>query len=123
MTYIYSLFCPIDGLMKYIGKSYSPERRLKDHMTDFRDCPADRLQWILKLKKKKLKPIIEVLDQVEVEEWKFWEEFYIGYFKSLGIPLFNKRAGNGLTYKVHTTFRAGHIPHNKGKIKMGKIYV
>lgn len=123
MTYIYALFCPIDFSMKYIGKSYDPYRRLKDHMADFRDCPIDRMLWIDELKIKKLKPIVEILDCVEIEKWQFWEEFYIGYFKSLGIPLFNKRAGNGLTYKISTTFRKGNVPHNLGKVKMGNKYI
>lgn len=124
MTYIYALFCPLDGQMKYIGKANNPERRLKDHMTDIRGMTPDKIEWVGQLRKHKLKPILEILDCVEIEKWEFWEEFWIGYFKGMGIKLINThRAGNGLTWANSQTFKSGNRPHNKNKIKMGGIYV
>ena len=124
MTYIYCLICPLDGQMKYIRKANQPSRRAKDHMFDIRGVPSDRVLWLGELRKKKLRPIVEVLDVVEVGDWKFWEEFYIGYFKSLGISLLQKRnGGNGLTFCNQQTFKKGQKPHNLGKIKMGNKYV
>lgn len=123
MTYIYCLICPITHKIRYIGKANNPQRRAKDHMLDIRDMPTDKALWVGEMRKHKLKPILEILDEVVIEQWQFWEEFYIGYFKSLGIELLNKRAGNGLTFKNHQTFKKGQVPHNKNKIKMGKHYV
>lgn len=123
-TTIYALFCPITEEMKYIGKANNIKSRLKSHLQDFRGVPADRVIWLGKLKRKKLKPEIEILSEVDVEEWKFWEEFYIGYYKSLGIKLLQKRAGgNGLTYKNSQTFKKYGIPHNKGKKKINGKYI
>lgn len=93
-------------------------------MQDFRAVPIDRLLWIHSLKQRKLKPIIEVLEEVNINQWEWWEEWYINYFKSLGIELFNKRAGgNGLKWANHATYKPGNIPHNKGKIKAGNHYI
>jgi len=115
MTYIYILICPITNQLKYVGKSNCVIKRLKDHMWDFRGVPVDRMLWIDELKRKKLKPILEVIDEVEISNWQYWEKFWIDYFKSIGANLFNQRSGNGLTYSNSQTFKVGHIPYNKGK--------
>jgi len=115
MTHIYILICPITKHIKYVGKSNSPKRRAKDHMLDFRGVPVDRMLWLDEIKRRKLKPILEVIDTINIEEWKYWEEFWISYFKSIGAELFNKRSGNGLTYSNSQTFKIGHIPYNKGR--------
>lgn len=115
-TFIYGLICPMDNQLKYVGKANNPTARLKDHMWDMRGVSLEKAQWILNIKKAKLKPHLEILDEVDIEKWKFWEEFYIHYFKSLGFPLFNHRAGNGLTFSNKQTFKPGNIPWNKKKI-------
>lgn len=113
-TFIYMLICPISNDAKYIGKANNPERRLKDHMYDFRDMDLNKALWIRTLKAQKNKPILCILDEVPISNWSFWEEFYISYFKSIGCILFNKRSGgNGLTYANSQTFKQGNIPWNK----------
>lgn len=113
MTYIYALICPFDGQLKYIGKANNPERRLRDHMQDIRGAVYEKAMWIKKMKLAKKKPILEILDEIEIHNWQFYEEFWIGYFKSIGCNLFNKRSGNGLTFANYQTFRKGHIPWNR----------
>lgn len=113
VTKIYGLICPLTNEIKYIGKSNNPERRLKDHMWDTRGMDINKALWIKDLKTKKLKPILEILDEVPISTWQYWEEFWILYFKALGAKIFNKRAGNGLTYANHQTFKPGNIPWNK----------
>ena len=95
MTYIYALICPLDGMLKYIGKANNPEKRVLDHMQDMRGIVYEKAMWIKKLK------------------WQNAEEFWISYFKVIGCNLFNKRSGNGLTFANHQTFRKGHIPWNR----------
>lgn len=113
-TKIYILICPIDGKVKYVGKSNDPFRRAKDHMIDLRGMDFNKASWILRLKQQKMKPIVEVVDDVPLFDWKFWEGFWIDYFKSLGYTLFNtRRSGNGLTYATHQTFKKGNTPWNK----------
>ena len=117
-TFIYILICPMDGLVKYVGKSNNPEKRTKDHCLDFRCMDGNKAQWILTLRKEKKKPIMVIVDEVSSFDWKFWEEFYCQYFKSLGYKLYNKRSRNGLTFANSKTFKKGNVPWNYG-IKTG----
>ena len=112
-TFIYALICPVDGSMKYVGKSNNPEKRLKDHLFDFRCMDLRKAQWIRMLKSVKKKPILIILDEVDIFDWQFWEDFWSQYFKSHGIVLFNTRTKNGLTYANSKTFKKGNIPWNK----------
>jgi len=116
-TFIYMLLCPLDGQVKYIGKANNPKRRAADHMFDIRGMTPEKLEWIGLLRKNKTKPILEILDEVDIDMWKWWENFYIQYFKWLGIKLINtNRAGNGLKFANHQTFKPGNVPWNKKKI-------
>lgn len=114
MTYIYGLICPIDGNLKYVGKSNNCERRLRDHMTDFRGCEYEKSLWIRTLKVKKLKPELFIIQECHIDEWKREEEFWIGYFKSLGINLLNKHSGgNGLSVADYSSFKPGNTLYKK----------
>jgi len=122
-TYIYALLCPIEQTIKYIGKANDPYRRLRDHLQDIRGITIDKLLWIDKLKRAKLKPILEILDEVEIEKWQFWESWYMEYYKSIGLSLISKRAGNGLTFSNNQTFKKGQIPYNYNKKLINGKYV
>lgn len=114
-TFIYILICPIDGLVKYVGKSNNPNKRVKDHVLDFRNMDYNKSLWITSLKQKKLRPELVIVDEVPIFDWKYWEYFWCQYFKSLGFKLYNTRSRNGLTYSNSKTFKPGNIPWNKGK--------
>src|SRR5690348_987469 len=114
-TFIYGLFCPVDGEIKYIGKSNNPHRRLRDHMCDSRGEYSKGL-WLRKLKHSGLKPQMEILDEIPLEKWQFWERWWIAYFKTLGIKLLNQHeGGNGLAVANHRSFKAGNKPWNSKK--------
>jgi hypothetical protein len=80
-----------DNIPFYIGKSNSPKTRLKKHQVNF----GGEIQ-------------IEILDEVSIEDWKFWERYYISLFKTWGFILENKNKGGGgisgfeLVGKKHT---------------------
>lgn len=114
-TFIYILVCPLDGLVKYVGKANDPVKRLKDHMLDFRCMDLNKAMWIRKLRSLKKKPEMVIVDEVDSFDWKFWEEAYCAYFKFLGYTLFNSRSRNGLTYANSKTFKKGNIPWNKDR--------
>lgn len=115
-TFIYILICPLDGDIKYVGKANNPEKRLKDHMLDFRCMDLHKAQWIRLLRSHKKKPIMFIVDEVSSFEWKFYEEWWCEHFKSLGCQLFNKRSRNGLTFSNSKTYKPGNIPWNKKHI-------
>lgn len=73
-TFIYCLICPVDGLLRYVGKANNPAKRLKDHCLDFRCMDGNKASWILTLRRRGLKPEMMIVDEVEIFDWKFWEE-------------------------------------------------
>jgi hypothetical protein len=77
MTLIYYLHKG-DNIPFYIGKTVqSLDKRLARHKQNFG------------------KILIEEIDRVSDNDWKFWECHYIGLFKSWGFSLTNKNAGGG----------------------------
>lgn len=114
MTYIYTLSHPLTKEVRYIGKSNSPKERLNYHMSDLNKY-SHKKNWISKLKLLNLKPIIEIIDEVHINEWRYWEKFWISQFKTWGFNLTNStEGGDGLTFRNSTTFKKGHLPWNKG---------
>ena len=85
-VYIYYLHLG-DNIPFYVGKSVSPTSRRNDHvhrkLIPNHDCFC-------------------IIDQFPEHEWKYWERFYIGLFKSWGFALTNKNdGGGGLTKHNH----------------------
>ena len=74
MTKIYIL--EKDGVPFYVGKAKDTIRRKHKHYNTY----GTNIE-------------LEIID--EVEDWKYWEEFYIELFKSWGFKLENKNNGGG----------------------------
>ena len=111
-TNIYTLTDPITNEVRYVGKTNSISQRYKAHLNKARKHQAHKLNWINSLKKKGLKPIIEVIDIVPVEDWRFWEKYWISQIKTWGFNLVNYTdGGDGLTFGNQTSFKVG----DKGK--------
>jgi hypothetical protein len=62
----------------YLGKTNEPNRRLKEHKTNLGKNIC-----------------IEVIDEVEENDWIFWEQWWIEVFNNWGIQLLNKNKGGG----------------------------
>lgn len=123
-TFIYILIDPITKEIRYVGKSNNPLDRYKNHKNDCRDKNTHKRNWIKSLKNKNSKPLIEIVDEVEISDWIWWERFWISYYKFIGCNLTNYTVGgDGLTFGNSTSFKSGNIPWNKGlgriKIKKG----
>lgn len=63
---IYALKCPIDGKIRYIGKSANYKQRFKDHVKDTGDSTSKKV-WISQLKQKGLVPILSILAEADTE--------------------------------------------------------
>jgi predicted GIY-YIG superfamily endonuclease len=63
---IYYLICPLDGKIRYIGKSTNPKQRLKDHVKDFGDTTGKK-KWITKLFKKGFSPVLKIVQETDTE--------------------------------------------------------
>jgi hypothetical protein len=101
-TFIYSLSCPLDGEIKYIGKSNDPKSRFRKHKslgdTNKGDNPMKNI-WIKNLLEKGFTPILSIIEEVDIKDWKVREKFYIKYYKELGYKLYNVcGGGNGPTF-------------------------
>jgi hypothetical protein len=68
-----------ENKIHYVGKTKNIRKRMFAHKKKYPDS------------------ILEIIDDVSVSEWKFWERHYIWLFRSWGFQLDNKRlhGGNG----------------------------
>lgn len=104
-TFIYTLSDPITKEVRYIGKANNIYSRFRSHLNEKRDIHTHKQRWIKLLRDKGLKPIIEVIDEVPIEEWQFWEHWWYLIFKSWGFSLVNCTAcGDGLSFGNSTSF-------------------
>jgi len=89
-----------DNIPFYVGKTKnSPKKREREHKN--------------KLQNKNI--ILETLDEVPNQEWKFWEKYYISLFKSWGFKLINKNNGGG-----GSTFRSEEMKNKLSQQRKGK---
>ena len=137
-TFIYSLVCPLDGQVKYVGKANDPKGRFRKHKslgdTNTGDNTAKN-EWIKSLLDQGLLPILDIIEEVDVTEWKDKEKFYVRQFKENGIKLFNIcGGGNGATFgnsgslkgnppvKVVCLTKSGEYVNTFNSVKEGKEF-
>jgi hypothetical protein len=107
-TNIYILIDPITNMVRYVGKANDVSQRYKAHLNRARKHQVHKKNWIEKLKKQGLKPIIEVIDIVPIEDWIFWETYWISQMKTWGFDLINyTNGGDGCTFANQTSFKKG----------------
>lgn len=92
MIFIYTLSDPQTGYVRYVGVTNSPGRRLEQHFSGS-DGNLRKSCWVAELSQQWMVPLFEIVDSVEESEWAFWEQFYVGLFRSWGFELFNKDSG------------------------------
>jgi predicted GIY-YIG superfamily endonuclease len=63
MHFIYTLSCPLDNNVKYIGQTTNIKIRYVGHLCDNKS--KEKFDWIQELKQKNLKPKLNVLEVVE----------------------------------------------------------
>lgn len=94
MVNIYSLSDPITGEIRYVGKTVKNiQRRLSLHLQDAKSLNHHTANWIKSLRKQGLKPISELLDIVDDDNWGFWEKYWISQCKAWGFRLTNHTEG------------------------------
>lgn len=114
-VFIYALVDPRNEQVRYIGKSKDPIDRYRNHYNSARDKNTHKRNWINNLRKDGLRPELLVIDEVESDNWVFWECFYISLYKSYGFNLVNYTSGgDGSTFGNNGSFKIGNVPHNKG---------
>lgn len=74
-TFIYALRCPVTRKVRWVGRSNDPEGRLGGHFSK----PTNRgmAKWLARLKKKGLRPFVEVVQKVKFKGWREAESRWI----------------------------------------------
>ncbi len=91
-AYIYILIDPRTGEVRYVGKAKNLHNRLYRHLYySKRDTCSKCKAWIRSLANNGMVPIMQEIDQVE--DWVYWEQFYISYFRFIGSDLLNMTPG------------------------------
>ena len=123
-TKIYALINPIDKTPQYIGKSNNPIKRLAIHIhstLNKRGKLTKKEAWIKSLYSKNLFPQLEVLDEVPITEWAFWEKHYISLYRSWGFDLKNGTDGGdcgpSMTGKKLSKEHIKKIQEGRAKVK------
>lgn len=93
LTNIYTLTDPFSGLVRYVGKADNIQIRLNEHIRKSKYKRTYKDKWVYSIVKQNSLPLIEVVDIVSIEEVAFWENFWIGQFKSWGFKLTNMATG------------------------------
>lgn len=121
MINIYTLTDPRTGDVRYVGKTkQNLSDRLQSHLADTRKgIRSHKVSWLRQLRSVGLIPVIEILDEVPDDEWKFWERFWIQQIRAWGFNLTNTLGGGeGLSFGNQTSFKPGFTPWNKGTARI-----
>ena len=105
-TFIYALCCPISGEVRYIGKANKPKERFTKHKSkNSKDNNKDKKEWIANLLSDNLSPVLKILEEVAIDDWKEKEKYYIKKYKNEGCNLLNICGGaNGSVFGNITSF-------------------
>lgn len=118
-TNIYTLTDPRTNEIRYVGKANNVTQRYLAHLNRARKHQIHKLNWINSLRKDGLKPILQIIDVVPIEEWIFWETYWISQIKTWGFNLINyTQGGDGCTFGNQTSFKKGNITWNTGTAKL-----
>jgi hypothetical protein len=79
--YIYSLKDPETNEIRYIGKTTNINTRLKAHITRSRYNKYHSARWVQSIIKKGLRPIIELVEECNDENWIEREKYWISYYR------------------------------------------
>lgn len=101
-TFIYGLYCPIENKVKYIGKSNDPISRFRKHK-QMSDNNHSKNEWLRNLNNNGLEPILKILEEVLIENWKQKEKQYISINRE---SILNICGGaNGPSFGNKTSFK------------------
>lgn len=93
-TKIYVLRDPQTNEVRYVGKTVQPiNDRLNAHIRRSVERKTHRDCWIFGLNQIGLKPVIEVIEIVDGDEWAAREIFWIASFKAGGASITNQTIG------------------------------
>lgn len=121
MIHIYALICPQEGTVKYVGKSNNVRERFLHHHIFSRksDCSYAKKNWINKLRKNNMFPVLSILEKCTEDNWAEREIYWIKKLKDDGYPLLNiSKGGESVSYWEGKT-RSEETKRKISETKMG----
>jgi hypothetical protein len=111
---IYGLVNPnLPNIIRYVGiTSRNLNTRLVEHYCSRNNRKTPVANWIKKLEKNNIKPLIVLLDNCKKEYWEKYEKFYIKYFTKTGNNLVNYEPG-GVSERVFNEYKKVNIDTRK----------
>jgi hypothetical protein len=104
-TFIYTL-SDSNGQVRYVGKSNNPNYRFKKHLIESKKAKTYKEKWINTELSNNRKIFLDIIDEVENEDWSFWESYWISQFITWGFNLVNGTSGgegsDGFKGKKHS---------------------
>lgn len=86
-VFIYALINPLEDKVFYIGATVNPYTRLDQHISG-RNYNGNKKQSLIHdIIVSGAEPEILILDNTDLENANYWEEFYISLFRSFGFTL------------------------------------
>ena len=149
-TFIYTLTDPRTGVVRYVGKSDNPKKRLGSHLRESRvEKSCHRHDWINSLQSAGLIPILSIIEECPRDAWAEREIHWIAFYRATGNDLTNNAAGGvgpsecvvseesrkrmsaarkGKTESLETRNRKsvalkGRLPHSDTYAAQGKHYI
>lgn len=124
---IYTLNDPETGEVRYVGKTISPlYKRLSSHYRDKKH--SYKTNWITKLKEKNLKPIINLIEICDENNWEEREKYWIAYYRKHSKLTNYLDGGQGQqkgykhTDEAKEKIRLASIQNTKGKFYKGQCF-
>jgi GIY-YIG catalytic domain len=112
--FIYVLVDSETLLIRYVGRTINPRKRLNQHTYPQRSKNAYLVAWVMDLRARGLKPLLQIIEEVPSEHWQERERYWIAYYREHDAPLVNIEAG-GLW--------PGHAPETNVKLSASKVGV
>ena len=83
ITYIYALYDVREpDIIRYVGKSNDPKRRIKDHIRESKKTNTYKSNWIKSFDAEKFLAI-KILSSCQYENYQELEEYYVKKYKSV----------------------------------------
>ncbi len=113
-VFIYVLLDPLTKEVRYVGKTINSRQRLRKHLT--RRENNHKHSWVKSLRTKGLKPIMAIIEELEVEadeQWQPAEQWWIERLRNAGCQLTNLNDGGkgGIrpSEETRARMRAAHL--------------